>query len=118
MLRASTKDQSDDIDLAIVTEGTELNVGVGEIAAGNELLAFAEAIIAGDDDDLAAARKAVHIHLGGEGLADAAAIVAGFNGIDRVADATGIPLDTAMAEHTTDLRAELGIDAFAQAGSA
>ena len=90
----------------------------GEIVAGNELLAFAEAIITGNDDVLAAARSGVHGHLGGEGLADAATIVAGFNGIDWIADATGIPLDTAMAEHTTELRAELGIDAFARAGSA
>ena len=116
MLRASTKSQSDDIDLAIVTEGTASDAT--GIAAGNDLLAFAEATLSGNDGELAAARKALLDQLGGEGLADAAAIVAGFNAIDRVADATGIPLDSAMDEHTTELRAELGIDAFAQAGSA
>lgn len=32
--------------------------------------------------------------------------------MDRVADATGIPLDDATAERTADLRQSLGIDQF------
>jgi len=36
------------------------------------------------------------------------------NAIDRVADATGIPLDPERVAPTADLRAELGIDIFAE----
>ena len=39
-------------------------------------------------------------------------IVATFNAIDRVADATGIPIDQVRLGPTADLREQLGIDAF------
>jgi hypothetical protein len=53
--------------------------------------------------------------MGNAALVDAAAIVATFNAIDRVADATGIPIEDNKAESTADIRAALGINAFAQA---
>ncbi len=40
---------------------------------------------------------------------DAAAVIAGFDGITRIADATGIPLEPAKAEQTADFRKELGL---------
>jgi hypothetical protein len=40
-----------------------------------------------------------------------------FNGLTRVADATGIPLDGGTLAATTDVRAELGLNAFAGARS-
>ena len=33
--------------------------------------------------------------------------------VDRIADATGIPLDAGLAAISVDVRAELGLDAFA-----
>ena len=45
-------------------------------------------------------------------MIDAAAVVAGFNGITRIADATGIPLEPAKAEETESWRATLGINHF------
>ena len=48
-------------------------------------------------------------------LVDAAAVAALFNGIDRVADATGIPLEDEKAESTAEIRAAIGIDDFAAA---
>ena len=58
------------------------------------------------------ARSAVRDKMGGEALVDAAAVAATFNAIDRVADATGIPIDEERLEPTAGLRKELGIDAF------
>jgi hypothetical protein len=52
--------------------------------------------------------------LGIKGLVDAAAVVGFFNAIDRVADATGIPLDPERLESTADFRAELCIDGFVE----
>jgi hypothetical protein len=45
-------------------------------------------------------------------MIDAAAVVAGFNGITCIADATGIPLESAKAEESEPWRATLGIDRF------
>ena len=47
--------------------------------------------------------------MGDRALVDAAATVASYNSIVKVADATGIPLEPETAGKTADLRAELGI---------
>lgn len=73
---------------------------------------LAEAVLRGDEGDIAAVRSALRTALGDAGLVDALAVVAAFNAIDRVADATGIPLDKATHQATADMRASLGIDAF------
>ena len=51
--------------------------------------------------------------LGPEGLVDAAAVIGLFNAIDRVADATGIPLEAEKTKASADFRAALGLDRFA-----
>ncbi len=81
---------------------------------GTELLAFAEAVVG--DDDVAAARAALLERVGPDGLVDAAAIVAGFDATDRIADATGTQLDDYLESGTVELRAELGIDELASLG--
>ena len=48
-------------------------------------------------------------------LVDAAAIVGHFERLVRVADATGIPLDAAAKDATTDIREALGHNAYAMA---
>ena len=83
------------------------------VPAGGVLAAFAEAIITGDDI-LPQARSAVVAALGDAAMIDAAGVVAGFNGITRIADATGIPLEPAKADETETWRGELGIDDFAK----
>lgn len=55
--------------------------------------------------------------MGAAALVDAAGIAGFFNAIDRVADATGTPLDERTAADTESLRKQLGIDAFAAAKS-
>ncbi len=48
-------------------------------------------------------------------MVDAAAVIAGFDGITRIADASGIPLEPPKVEQTADLRATLRLDEFAAA---
>lgn len=67
-----------------------------------------------DDGRLAAARAAVLDAMGAEALVDSVAVAALFNGIDRIADATGAPLEQVKADATVDLRSEIGIDAFGE----
>lgn len=45
-------------------------------------------------------------------MTDTAAVAALFNAIDRVADATGIPLEPTKSEATSDFRAEIGVNQF------
>jgi len=51
--------------------------------------------------------------VGGAALVDAAAVIGGFNGIVRIADAMGIPLEDAKAADSAEWRASLGIDRYA-----
>ena len=79
---------------------------------GALMIEFAEAVWDSDDARLAAARDAIIAEMGAAALVDSAGIAATFNAIDRVADATGIPIDEERLAPTAEFRAALGIDAF------
>ena len=85
--------------------------GGSGVAHEAELLAFADAAIR-EPGRLAEARAAVERAMGRAAMLDAAAVIAGFDAITRVADGTGIPLEPAKAEATADWRESLGVDAF------
>ncbi len=78
---------------------------------GAELIAFVDAIIAGDDE-AATARARLTNALGPEAMVDAAAVAANFFMMTRIADATGTPLDERSVAMSNDLRADLGIEGF------
>ena len=89
--------------------------GVHEVGVphARALLAFADAAVAFDADAIRPARAALLDAVGEAALIDAAAVIAGFNGITRIADAMGIPLEPAKAEQSADWRGPLGIDRYA-----
>jgi hypothetical protein len=110
MLRASIQESGAEYGLdGVIGEGD------GGIPHGELLIAFAEAAIGDDAVRLASARKKVLDVLGPEKLVDSAAVIATFNAIDRVADATGTPIDAERVEPSADLRSRLGIDRFPSA---
>lgn len=76
------------------------------------LLRFADAAVAFDAAGMAAVREEVRAALGEAAMIDAAAVVAGFNGITRIADATGIPMEAQKIADTEEWRVRLGIDDF------
>ena len=76
------------------------------------LIELADAMLDTDDERLAAARRSISDAMGSAALVDCVAVAALFNGIDRIADATGAPLEKIKADSTVDLRSEIGIDAF------
>ena len=82
------------------------------VADADVLVSFAEACVGTDRFALSQARAAVAKRLGHEALVDAAAIVAIFCAVVRVADATGIPIEDYKVEGARALREELGIEAF------
>jgi hypothetical protein len=112
LLRASALSQNQDYDLAAVTGAVKSDAGVPH---GRRLVLFAEAVLGEDDAALADAGAALMAALGPPALVDAAGVVGLFNAIDRVADATGIPLEAEKAEASADFRAALGLNRFAVA---
>ena len=102
-----------DIDLATALDPA--STGNAGVPGGEELLAFANAVHRGSPD-LAATRAEVGSALGTDALYEAAAIVAIFTGLVRVADGTGIPLDAGVVAESVDYRHQLGVDAFAGCG--
>jgi hypothetical protein len=82
-----------------------------------ELIALAEAIVRGSETELAEARSKALAALGTESFVAAAAVASNFERMDRIADATGIPLDAPLGAISAEMRAELGIDAFGSAAN-
>ena len=113
MLSLSMGSKGEEVDLAGLVEGSD-EVD-DRVPHGKVLARFAEAVISGTNDELAAARQAVIEAVGGDGFVDAAAVVGNFERMVRVADATGIPLDETAADATVDLRKDLGLNAYGMA---
>jgi hypothetical protein len=107
MLRGSGRHHGTDYSFEGIVHG-DGGSGVEHEAA---LLDFADAVIA-DMTSLGQARAALVEQAGKEAMIDAAAVVAGFDAITRVADGTGIPLEQPKAEASASWRSSLGIDAF------
>ena len=110
LLRASSEIEGGKADLHAVTEGTRSGVPQGDV-----LVPFAEAALGPDPEALREARARVAERMGPEALVDAAGIVANFQRMVRIADGSGIPLDTPLALVSAGLRDELGIDAYGSA---
>src|SRR5688572_19947861 len=87
------------------------------VAHGARLLAFTDAVMGSDDGVLASARAALRAVLSDEAFVDVCAVVGAFNVVDRIADATGIPLDAGMAAMSADVRKELGLARFASSAN-
>ncbi len=85
-----------------------IGAGDGGVPHGRLLLAFAEAVVAGSG--IEDARAALIDAVGWSGFVDAAGVVASFNAVVRIADATGIPIEPFKLERTVEERAVLGID--------
>ena len=110
MLRESMQINGQTVKVRGVTAGFDDDVAIPHAAA---LIEFAEAIVLRDTARITAARSALHSVLGDAGLVDAAAVAAAFHGFVRIADAIGIPYDTAaQGRDAPELREEAGINAF------
>ncbi len=91
--------------------------GDGGIPHGARLLAFTDAAMADDDAALAREREALRKCLSGPAFVDTCATIGAFNVVDRIADATGIPLDDMMLAMSGGIREELGLARFASAAN-
>ena len=109
MLRASSEHDGVDYSLEGILEKGAYNSGVPHAAL---LLEFAEAMLDTDRRRRSAARTALLNTLGEDALVDAAGVVASFDAVVKIADASGIPLEDDKARLTEGLRQELGLERF------
>ncbi len=79
---------------------------------GVVLLDFVDAALTGGEALRETARTAVLGALGPTGLVDAAGVVANFEMMNRIADATGMPVGKGTLKRTAEWRALIGIDRF------
>jgi DNA-binding phage protein len=110
LLRASGEISGHGIDVSVVKDDNAADAS--GIPHARALLAFTEAVVRGSEEELAAARAQLLDELGAACLVDAAAVVGNFERMVRIADATGIPLDSPVEALTQDLRSVLGLAAF------
>lgn len=88
--------------------------GDGGVPSGAAMVRFSEAVTRASSD-VEASRRALLDELGTAGFVEVAATVGIFNGLVRVADSTGIPLDDVSRKISAGFRDALGLGQFASA---
>ena len=76
------------------------------------LLDFVDALLVGSEAELTRAREKLLEDMGPASLVDAAAVVGNFQMMNRVADATGMPVGKGTLKRTKEWRELLGLDRF------
>ena len=104
--------QGSHVDLEAITKGA--GDEVAGVAFGAELIAYADAVVA-RSTDVPQTRDAVHKSMGDAGVVDAAAVIANFQRMVRIADGTGIAIDGPLDVLSADIRHEIGINDFPSA---
>ena len=109
LLRASGQQDNQHYDLGTITQDN----GDSGVPHSNLLRSLTEAAISGDWLALAEMREDAETVLGRQQVVDVLTVAAAFNGITRVADCTGIPLDPDTEQNTQQMRIDTGIAEFA-----
>ena len=110
MLRASCSAMGEEIDAVAVVQGE-----VDAVPFGRLLVAFVDATIGNDRHAAATARSALAAAAGDGAVVDAAAVIANFEMMTRLADATGARATAERAAELYEERARLGLDRFESA---
>ena len=103
LLRASGEHDNVDYDLAALKDGTGGGVEDGEL-----LIRFVDTVMDLNAEAPAVDRAEIRDVLGEAALVDIAAVIATFEATDRIADATGTPLEDYKEAATVALRKEIG----------
>ena len=112
LLRRSGENNDKDYQLEAVTGASE-----GEVGVENEslLLEIADAVYFEESNQMAVVRERALDVIGENAVVDAIGVAAGFNGITKIANATGIPLDDTTEQSTVEMRQMTQIDEYAEA---
>ena len=115
LLRASGELAGRKIDLHALMDASR--AAESGVEHGEELIHFADAVVAGSDEEISRAREALLAEVGPQGVVDAAAVIGNFQRMVRIADSTGIPLDSPLAAMSQGLSSELDLEGFASRAS-
>lgn len=122
LLRRSGEKSNREFHLEGITALGDQTAGDGtgptnSVGVENEqiLLEIADAVYTSEPSQLKEARRKGAGLLGEQALVDAIGVAAGFNGITKIANATGIPLDESTESQTIDMREMTQIDDYAEA---
>jgi len=99
MLRASAHATGQRVDLRTITG----RAGDPQIASGIQLLGFVTSLLESDDSDLTAARDVLLEHAGADAVVRTAAVAGNFQMMNRLVDATGVPIGASMRTIAADL---------------
>jgi hypothetical protein len=119
LLRGSGEANSHNVDLDLVTATAEQLAQWGEDAGGlphaAALITYTDAVISGDPERIRSESQKIEAKLGSAALVRAACVVGNFERMNRVADATGIPLDAGMQFMSSDVREQVGANTYQSA---
>ena len=107
MLRASAEVTSTPLDARSITDPSVDPL----IPQGKLLLRFVDSVL-GDGTGIEQLRDEVTEALGPTGLVDAAGVIGNFEMMNRIADATGMPVGKGTLKRTAEWRTDVGLDRF------
>ena len=91
------------------------------VSHSRELIAFCDAFMGEDPDELSSARQAVVERMGPQALVDVAGVASNFQRMNRIADSTGIPIDPAKNDKEElrrhQMNERLGINSYGSAAN-
>jgi len=108
MLRESAVTTDRTVDLRAIVDTTVDPL----LEAGAQLVSLVDAAIDRDDRRLATAREMLAEQVGIAGVVDAAAVFGNFEMMNRIADATGMPVGRGSLAANVDLIDELDLGRF------
>jgi len=108
MLRASIEAIGAEVDVRAITDPEVDSL----VEGGDLLIGMVDATLSGDLSVRSRVASGVQAMLGPEALVDAAGVIATFSMMNRIADATGMPVGKGALQRTEDFRASAGIDRF------
>ena len=111
LLRRSGHRTQTSFNLGKLTNTSAVDIGIVNEAT---LLALADAVLTGSKETTQTARENAFSELGEQASLDAIAVIAGFNGITKVANGTGLPLDPETHNSTVAMRTETSIDQYSE----
>ena len=106
LLRRSGEKNDRAYNLNPITHDVDTGGSTPEIGVEEEsfLLELAEAVFYGDSRTLSEVREKGLERLGDDALVDAIGVACAFNGITKIASATGLPLDADTETSTVSMR--------------
>ena len=111
MLRGSINKTGEDFDVAALN-GAAVD---GNIPHEADLLTLTDAVIHRERAACEDVRAKLEQSMGRAAVADACAVIAAFQGFNRIADSAGTPVDPAQHDMLVPIRGAIGLDGFYRA---